>query len=174
LFLIRLKTLANARDSTRQPSAPRTYLPFAPSVRALFRLHEESKSSLDPRNHLEPQRLAQLTALRGSSGGTFDISGFRVPLMVISPYAKPNFISHTPRDYTAILAFIEQQFGIPALTQRDAYWQSQKPTMADDFFDFTTPALLNGPGGQPWTQVLNPQVTTRVCDQTKEAGPTVK
>jgi hypothetical protein len=32
--------------------------------------------------------------------------------------------------------------------------------------------LLNGPGGKVWTDVLNPQPTTGVCDQTKEAGPT--
>ena len=113
--------------------------------------------------------------ITGKLGGTFDISGFRVPLMVISPYAKPNFVSHTPRDYTAILAFIEQQFGIPALTQRDLYWQDPSRNMSE-FFDFTTPALLNSPDPTKpsWTQFLNPQTTSGTCDQTKEAGPTVK
>lgn len=107
----------------------------------------------------------------GKLGGTFNLTGFRVPLMVISPYAKPNFVSHIPRDYTAILAFIENQFGIPPLTQRDAYWQDPSRNMAE-FFDFTTPAMLNAPNGQPWTQVLAAQPTNGLCDQTKEAGPT--
>jgi len=107
----------------------------------------------------------------GALGGTFDLTGFRVPLIVLSPYAKPNFVSHTPRDYTAILAFIEKQFNIPPLTKRDAYWQDPSLDMSE-FFDFTTPAMLNAPDGRPWTQVLNTQPTNGVCDQTKEAAPT--
>lgn len=107
----------------------------------------------------------------GKLGGTFNLTGFRVPLMVISPYAKPNLVSHTPRDYTAILTFIEKQFNVPSLTARDAYWQDPSRDMSE-FFDFTTPAMLNAPNGQPWTQVLTTQPTTGVCDQKQEAGPT--
>ncbi len=108
----------------------------------------------------------------GSLGGTFNLTGFRVPMIVISPYAKPNFVSHTPRDYTAILAFIEKQFNVKSLTARDAYWQDPSRDMSE-FFNFTTPALLNAPNGKPWPQVLNSQTTTGTCDQTKEAGPTM-
>jgi phospholipase C len=108
----------------------------------------------------------------GSLGGTFNLTGFRVPMIVISPYAKPNFVSHTPRDYTAILAFIEKQFNVKSLTARDAYWQDPARDMSE-FFNFSTPALLNAPNGMPWIQVLNPQTITGTCDQTKEAGPTM-
>ena len=108
--------------------------------------------------------------LTGKLGGTFDLTGFRVPLMVISPYAKPNYVSHTPRDYTAILAFIEKTFNVKPLTARDAYWQDPSRDMSE-FFD-STPALLNAPNGQPWSQVLSTQPTNGTCDQTKEAGPT--
>jgi phospholipase C len=107
----------------------------------------------------------------GNLEGTFNLTGFRVPLMIVSPYAKPNFVSHVPRDYTAILAFIEKQFGIPSLTARDAYWQDPSRDMSE-FFDFSTPAMLNAPNGQPWTQVLAAQPTNGLCDPTKEAGPT--
>jgi phospholipase C len=114
----------------------------------------------------------------GTLGGTFDLTGFRVPLFVISPYAKPHFVSHTPRDYTAILAFIESTFGVKPLTNRDAYWTSSACTSQgagcsdmSEFFDFSTPALQNAPNGQPWTQVLNAQTTSGTCDQTKESGP---
>jgi phospholipase C len=107
----------------------------------------------------------------GKLGGTFDLTGFRVPLMVISPYAKPNFVSHTPRDYTAILAFIEKTFNVKSLTARDAYWQDPSRDMSE-FFDFTKPALLKAPDNRAWTDVLAPQPTSGVCDQTKEAGPT--
>lgn len=113
----------------------------------------------------------------GKLGGTFNLTGFRVPLIVISPYAKPDFVSHVPRDYTALLAFIEETFSVKPLTARDVSWQNPSCgsqvgcTDMNEFFDFTTPALLNAPNGQPWTQVLNPQTTTGVCDQTVESGP---
>jgi phospholipase C len=107
----------------------------------------------------------------GTLGGTFNLSGFRVPLIVLSPYVKPHFISHVSRDYTAILAYIEETFGINALTARDAYWQDPSRDMSE-FFDFTTPALREGPGGVPWSQVLSSQTMSGVCDPTKDAGPT--
>lgn len=106
----------------------------------------------------------------GTIGGTFNLTGFRVPLMVISPFAKPHYVSHTPRDYTAILAFIEKTFGVQSLTARDAYWQDPSRDMSE-FFDFSTPALLKAPDGSAWSQFLGPQPTNGVCDQTKEAGP---
>lgn len=107
----------------------------------------------------------------GKLGGSFNLTGFRVPLMVVSPYVKPNFVSHTPRDYTAILAFIEKTFGVQSLTARDVYWQDQSRDMSE-FFDFSTPALLKAPDGRPWVQVLNAQPKNGLCDMTKEAGPT--
>jgi phospholipase C len=106
----------------------------------------------------------------GKIGGTFNLTGFRVPLMVISPFAKPHYVSHIPRDYTAILAFIEKTFNVPSLTARDAHWQDPSLDMSE-FFDFTTPALLKAPDGTTWAQFLAPQPTSGVCDQTKEAGP---
>jgi phospholipase C len=62
----------------------------------------------------------------------FFVTGFRVPLIVISPFTKNNYVSHTPMDYTAILKFIETRFKLPALTARDA----AQPDMTE-FFDFT-------------------------------------
>jgi len=109
----------------------------------------------------------------GKLGGAFDLTGFRVPVIVISPYAKPHFVSHIPRDYTAILAFIEKTFNIPPLTARDTYWQDPTRDMSE-FFDFVTnpPVLLNPPTGKTWPQFLNTQTVGGKCDQTIEAGPT--
>lgn len=39
--------------------------------------------------------------------GDFTRYGFRVPLMVISPFTKANYVSHTVTDYTAWLKFVE-------------------------------------------------------------------
>src|SRR5579859_3275035 len=52
--------------------------------------------------------------------GDFDRTGFRVPMIVVSPFSKKNYVSHTPADSTAILKMIETRFGLPSLTKRDA------------------------------------------------------
>jgi phospholipase C len=70
----------------------------------------------------------------------FIYTGYRVPLIVVSPYAKKNYVSHTPADSTAILKFIETRFNLPSLTQRDA-----KQMDMTEFFDFTNPPWLVPP-----------------------------
>lgn len=41
--------------------------------------------------------------------------GFRVPLVVVSPYARPAYVSHVTHDFGSILKFIEKTFGLPSL-----------------------------------------------------------
>jgi phospholipase C len=48
------------------------------------------------------------------------VYGFRVPLLVVSPYAKAGYVSHTPHDFGSILKFIEETFGLPSLGYADA------------------------------------------------------
>jgi phospholipase C len=48
------------------------------------------------------------------------VYGFRVPLIVVSPYAKAAYISHTPHDFGSILKFIEDTFSLPSLGYADA------------------------------------------------------
>jgi phospholipase C len=64
--------------------------------------------------------------------------GLRAPLLVISPYAKPGYISHNLGEFSSFLKFIEQNWGLPNLGQRDSL-----PTLSDltDFFDFTQAPL---------------------------------
>lgn len=60
------------------------------------------------------------------------VYGFRVPLIVVSPYARAGYISHVTHDFGSILKFVEQTFGLASLGYADA--------PADDFsdcFDFT-------------------------------------
>jgi phospholipase C len=72
-------------------------------------------------------------------------TGFRVPLIIVSPFAKPHYVSHTPMDYTAVLKFVEKRFNLPSLTARDAAQADM-----EEFFDFTAPNLNPGtPASQP-------------------------
>jgi phospholipase C len=87
--------------------------------------------------------------------GDFDRSGFRVPLLVVSPFSKKNFVSHTPADSTAILKFIETRFGLSNLTKRDAAQIDMT-----EFFDFqnvpwkTPPTVPTQPTNGPCTNTL--------------------
>jgi phospholipase C len=103
---------------------------------------------------LVPGDICDSTGTTGGATCDFTYTGYRVPLIVISPFTKKNFVSHQVRDYTAILSLIEQRFNIPALTKRDA-------AQADmtEFFDFTN---------KPWATPPTPpaQVMTWQCTLT--------
>jgi phospholipase C len=73
-------------------------------------------------------------------------TGFRVPLIVISPFAKKGYVSHTIMDRTAILKLIETRFQLPALTARDA----AQPDMTE-FFDY-----INAPNATPPNPPVQP------------------
>jgi phospholipase C len=72
--------------------------------------------------------------------GTYDRYGFRVPLLVVSPWAKANYVSSVVQDHTSITAFIERKWNLPAITFRDANAQPMT-----DYFDFRKPAFANPP-----------------------------
>ena len=55
------------------------------------------------------------------------VYGFRVPLIVVSAFAKTAYISHQQHDFGSILKYIEETFGLPSLGYADAY--------ADDLSD---------------------------------------
>jgi len=46
--------------------------------------------------------------------------GFRVPALLVSPYAKEGHVDHTTLDFTSQLKFIENNWGVPPLAERDA------------------------------------------------------
>ncbi len=72
--------------------------------------------------------------------GAFDRYGIRVPVVVVSPWARKRFVSHVVHDHTSILRFIETRFDLPALTNRDA---NADPML--EFFDFSRRGFANPP-----------------------------
>lgn len=85
--------------------------------------------------------------------GNFTRTGFRVPLIIVSPFAKQHFVSHMPMDWTAVLKLVEKRFNLPNLTQRDA----AQPDMSTEFFDFTTANMTPAmPPPQPLNLSCNP------------------
>ena len=60
--------------------------------------------------------------------------GMRVPLLVISPYARQGFVDHTTGEFSSVLRFVEENWGLHALTPRDAATGDLA-----EAFDFTAP-----------------------------------
>jgi len=113
-----------------------------------------------------PDGIAPIDLLAKDTPGNFDRYGFRVPLLVISPFTKPGYVSHNVADLTAILKFIEVRYGLPNLTARDA----AQPDMTE-FFDFTNAPNANPPSppDQPvGLDVKDPNHAVAVgCSQTQ-------
>jgi phospholipase C len=71
--------------------------------------------------------------------------GFRVPMIVVSPYAKPAYISHDFYEFGSILKFIENTFGLNNIAPgATLIYADQFPGTGDlsDCFDFTQAPLL--------------------------------
>ncbi len=66
--------------------------------------------------------------------------GFRVPCAVVSPYARPGYVSHTVFDHASICALVEAKWNLPALTRRDA---NAHPML--DLLDLSQPAFQHPP-----------------------------
>jgi len=57
--------------------------------------------------------------------------GFRVPMIVVSPYAKKGYVDHTQYEFGSILKFVESTFGLPSLGTTDE--RANNLTNAFDF-----------------------------------------
>jgi len=60
--------------------------------------------------------------------------GFRVPLIVVSPYARRGYVSHVQHEFGSVLRFIESVYGVPQLAASDA-----RADDLSDCFDFAQP-----------------------------------
>jgi phospholipase C len=92
---------------------------------------------------LRPMFGAEITELENAVAGpsTYDRYGFRVPAVIVSPYARPGHLTSTVYDHTSVLKLIEQKWNLPALTRRDA--AAASPLDALDFE--AEPAFLKPP-----------------------------
>ncbi len=67
--------------------------------------------------------------------------GFRVPLIVISPYVKAAYISHQYNDFGSVLKFIEETFSLPEVNPSVGYADSYALGDLSDFFNFSQTPL---------------------------------
>ena len=109
---------------------------------ALFITYDEHGGYYD---HVKPPRAIKPDNIPPKLGpgdvhAAYDRYGFRVPLIVVSPYARKNYVSSVVQDHTSILAFVERKWNLPAMTFRDANADAMT-----DYFDFRRPAFPEPP-----------------------------
>jgi phospholipase C len=109
---------------------------------ALFITYDEHGGYYDhvpPPPALAPDSIAPVLT-PGDVPAGFDRYGFRVPLIVVSPWAKARYVSRVTQDHTSITAFIERKWNLPAMTLRDA---NAHPMT--NYFDLRRPAFREPP-----------------------------
>jgi phospholipase C len=102
---------------------------------ALFLTYDENGGFYD---HVAPPAAVAPDAIPpmlqpGDTVAAFNQLGPRVPVVVVSPFAKAHYVSHVVHDHTSITRFIETRFNLPSLTARDA---ASNPML--EFFNFST------------------------------------
>ena len=103
--------------------------------------HVAAHKTVSP-DGIKPVDLLPGDICTGTTGPNCDFvyTGYRVPLIVISPYSRKHYVNHNVADYTAILKLIETRFGVKSLTKRDA-----AQTNMTQFFNFNSPPWMNPP-----------------------------
>jgi phospholipase C len=74
----------------------------------------------------------------------YDQYGFRVPAVIVSPYARPDYVCSEILDHTSVLRLLQQKWNLPALTARDAAASSPL-----DALDLTAPPAFLTPPSLP-------------------------
>ncbi len=87
--------------------------------------------------------LAQL-AQADAGPRRYDRYGFRVPAVIVSPYARPDYVCSQVLDHTSVLKLIEQKWNLPPLTDRDAAAASPL-----DALDLASPPAFLAPPDLP-------------------------
>ncbi len=102
---------------------------------AMFLVYDEHGGWYDhvpPRPAVRPDNVPPEITVPPDQPGSYDYTGFRVPSVVISPFAKRDFVSHVVHDHTSLLKFVETKWNLPAMTYRDANAHNML-----EFFDLT-------------------------------------
>ena len=86
-------------------------------------------------------RLTRIKRHQTEGPHKYDRYGFRVPAVIVSPYARPGYVCSEVLDHTSVLKLIEEKWNLPPLTARDA--AAGTPLNALDLTG--TPAFLTPP-----------------------------
>lgn len=123
------------------PSWSRTLLVFTYDEHGGFYDHVPPPEAVPP-DDVEPLLDPDLDA---TEPGRYDRLGFRVPAVVISPYARPDHVSSIIHDHASILRLIETKWNLPAHTRRDANASNLLDSLDLSPAGLAAPAFLEPP-----------------------------
>jgi phospholipase C len=83
-----------------------------------------------------PPTAAPIPLADQAAGNRDGLRGFRLPALVVSPFARREYVSSLELDHTSILRMIEWRWGLAPLTVRD-----QTANNLAEVLDFSTPNL---------------------------------
>ena len=89
--------------------------------------------------------------------------GFRVPTLVISPWAKRGFIDHTQYEFASMLRLTEDNFNLPLLGTRDVTANNMMNSF--DFNQSPQPPLIEPANFVGPASTLTTQVTQQITQQ---------
>jgi phospholipase C len=78
--------------------------------------------------------------------------GIRVPCIIISPYAKPGYVSHTQYEFGSVLKFVEEVFNLPPIGPTSRGFTDTRAASILDSFDFTQSPRVFSPIPAPYPQ----------------------
>ena len=67
-----------------------------------------------------PPGVAPTSEIDRAAGNLDGLRGFRVPAIIVAPFARRGYVDHTVFDHTSVLRFIEWRWKLDPLTERDA------------------------------------------------------
>jgi len=125
---------------------------------ALFYTYDENGGFFD---HVPPPVAPAGTAGEFCAGDTVPIGlGFRVPMLVISPFSKGGFVCRDVFDHTSVLRFLEARFGVevPNLTA----WRRSVAGDLTSAFNFASPDFTGAalPLATPLDPLAHPECAT--------------
>ncbi len=136
---------------------PDSYPPCIPAIPGTPTLHCDLVTSPPAANRDPGTDPTDAAAQQGFAAQL----GFRLPNIVLSPFTRKHYVSHTPMDHTAVIKFVESRFlgSSAALTLRDA----AQPNLLD-FFDFIDVPWLTPPSPPPPYSTSQAQATCTADD----------
>jgi phospholipase C len=108
---------------------------------ALFIVYDEWGGFFD---HVVPPRVPDLRPSRDLNKD-FGQMGFRIPAVVVSPYARRGHVDHSIYGFESILKMIRYRYGLPPLTPRDLYANNIATAFDFEHPNFTPPELPSPP-----------------------------
>jgi phospholipase C len=93
-----------------------------------------------------PPAIASTSPIDRAAGYTDGLRGFRIPAIIVAPFARRSFVADTTFDHTSVLRFIEWRWKLNPLTDRDATANNLAEVLDFAARDLTAPSYPFDPG----------------------------